>query len=385
MQNFEEEYYFTQKKLFTPGPLSTSFQTKLAALNNVFYLSDEFKYLLKGIKSKLYNISKVKDELFEVLFLDGCGTFGLESVIVSFIPKGKKLLAIHNGAYGRRIKDIARTRNIEVVELAFHEYQTPSEESVRGILESDPDIYMVSLVHCETSSGILNPLTQIGKTVKEFNKIFFVNAITTFGGVPIDFEQNEIDILVTAPNKCLESIPGFSIVFVKKKILENQIREAKSYSLDLYAHWKEQSESGTLRFTPNVEAYLALNNALDELKSEGGIEARAKRYLTNCKLLLKGMRTMNFGEYLFPTVRSYIITTFFYPENKNFHPDIFYSLLRDKNQIIYPGKLKEWSGFRISCIGRIFPQDIKNLLAAIKETLTEMNVEIEEYKNDIKQ
>ena len=378
MHNFEEAYYFTQKKLFTPGPLSTSFQTKLASIESVYCYSDEFKESLKSIKKKLFGISKANEEKYEIVFMDGSGTFGLESVIVSLIPLGKKILVLQNGSYGRRIKDIAQCRNIEVVELNFYEYQTPTSDLVRDALEKDSDIAMVSLVHCETSSGILNPLNEIGKIAKEFNKIFFVNAITTFGGVPIDFEQTEIDILVTAPNKCLESIPGFSITFVKKDLLETTERNAKSYSLDLVAQWEEQKVNGTFRFTPNVNAVLAFDHALDELMYEGGIEARAKRYLTNCNTLIEGMRRMHFGEYLFPTVRSYIITTFFYPENKNFHPDIFYSLLRDKNQIIYPGKLKEWSGFRISCIGRIFPQDIRILLSAIKETLKEMNVESEE-------
>lgn len=364
------------KILFTPGPLMTSTTVKMAMMRDLGSRDYEFKVILQEIKSKLLDIANVKRGEYEVVLMQGSDTFGLESVIGSTIPHNGKLLAIVNGAYGARIAEMAKILGVNTQVAAYRENTTPDPDHIDKLLRKDPSITNVSVVHCETSSGIMNPIREIGEVVKRHDKIYFVNGIISFGGVPINFQKCNIDYLVAGANKSLEGVPGFSIIFAKTDVLKKTKGYRRSLSLDLYAQWEELEENNEFRFTPPIHTMLALNQALKELEMEGGIEGRAARYKANCKVLIPGMRKMGFREYLFPNLRSYIITSYLDHDHPNYSFDKFYDLLNEKDQIVYPWKLSSWNGFRVGTIGRIYPSDMKILLNAIHESLLEMGVKV---------
>ncbi|MFT4641182.1 MAG: 2-aminoethylphosphonate-pyruvate transaminase [Verrucomicrobiales bacterium] len=365
------------KLLFTPGPLTTSRGVKDAMLHDVGSRDADFVSVVREIRQGLLALAGVgQKDGYEAILVQGAGTFGIESVISSVIPSGGKLLIIINGAYGKRIRDIAVRLGIETAVIEVKE-NTPSDpEQVRRSLAGDREITHVALVHCETSSGVLNPLNAIGAVVKESGRTFIVDAMSSFGGMPLDMAEAGIDFLASSANKCIESVPGISLVIADREKLLASSGCSRSISLDLLAQWKGLEDTGQFRFTPPTHAILAFRQALRELDDEGGAVGRANRYAANHAALLRGMRRMGFREYVPTESQSHIITTFLYPEDPNFEFRVFYQRLSDKGMVIYPGKLTEVDCFRIGNIGRIFESDIASLVTAIKETLMEMNMKI---------
>ncbi|MGD8778472.1 MAG: 2-aminoethylphosphonate--pyruvate transaminase [Ignavibacteria bacterium] len=367
------------KILFTPGPLTTSSTVKQAMLRDLGSRDIEFIKVVKEIRNNLLEIAGVSnDAAYEAVIMQGSGTFGIESVITSSVPRNGKLLSIINGAYGRRITSIAEKAGIKNSFIEFEENEIPVLLTIKEVLENDGEITNVSIVHCETTTGIINPLEEIGKIVKDYNKIFIVDAMSSFGAMEIDLNGCNVDYLVSSSNKCIEGVPGFSFVIVKKEELIKSENNARSLSLDLFEQWKGLEKNGQFRFTPPTHSILAFRRALKELQEEGGIKARAERYKKNNEILLKGMSELGFKTYLSEQNMGYIITSFLYPEDKNFSFEKFYELLNDKGQVIYPGKLSKVDCFRIGNIGRIFENDIYHLIDAVRKTLTEMNVNIKE-------
>jgi 2-aminoethylphosphonate-pyruvate transaminase len=223
----------------------------------------------------------------------------------------------------------------------------------------------VAIVHCETTTGILNPIDDIARIVKARNCEFIVDAMSSFGGLPIDLSKLEIDYLVSSPNKCLEGVPGFCFVLARREPLEATKDRARSVSLDLFAQWKGLEGNGQFRFTPPTHALLAFARALEELREEGGVSGRAARYRANHEALRTGMRELGFAEYLPGERQSNIITAFRYPDESNFQFEDFYKHLRERGFVIYPGKLSGVDCFRIGTIGRIKEQNVRDLVAAI--------------------
>jgi 2-aminoethylphosphonate-pyruvate transaminase len=364
------------KILFTPGPLTTSRTVKLAMLRDLGSRDTEFIEVVREIRRQLLALGGVEDRGYEAILMQGSGTFALESVISSTVPQHGKMLAVMNGAYGRRIEQIARVLQIGTVALSSPETQLPDANQVAAALERDTSITHVAIVHCETTTGIFNPIQEIGAVVKRFNRCYFVDAMSSFGAVPLNLADCSIDYLVSSANKCVEGVPGFAFVLARREALLATEGFARSVSLDLLAQWKGLERDGQFRFTPPTHALLAFHQALRELEREGGVEGRATRYRENYRALVAGMRTLGFEEYLDRSNQGYIITSFRYPNDSNFTFDEFYRRLNEKGYVIYPGKVTEGNCFRIGHIGRIFPSDICDLLAAIRATLGEMRIDL---------
>ncbi|MEW6406269.1 MAG: 2-aminoethylphosphonate--pyruvate transaminase, partial [Chloroflexota bacterium] len=222
--------------------------------------------------------------------------------------------------------------------------------------------------------GIVNPIREIGEVVRRFGKTYFVDAMSSFGAVPFNMSECGIDYMVSSANKCIEGVPGFSIILARRAALEATAGYSRTLSLDLLAQWQGLESNGQFRFTPPIQALLAFHQALLELEMEGGVEGRAARYRANHETLIAGMREMRFREYLQPERQGYIITSFYYPQHPNFSFERFYRLLNEKQYVIYPGKLSQADCFRIGSIGRISPSDVRDLLSAIRDTLEEMGI-----------
>jgi len=374
--------WWKDKVLFTPGPLTTSKTVKQAMLRDLGSRDYEFIEHVKNLRSRLLHIAGVSKGDYEAIIMQGSGTFGLEAVVASTVPPEGKLLVIVNGAYGRRIAQMAKMLKINTRVLEYPENTLPNFDEIETVLDEDSLITDVSVVHCETTTGIINPIKRIGEIVKKTNRKYFVDAMTTFGGVPINMKENNIDYLVTSANKCLEGVPGCSIILTNTDSLLSTRGYARSLSLDILSQWEGLESDGQFRFTPPIQVLLALDQALNELEVEGGVDGRAARYKENYKELLLGTRKMGFIEYLFPDIRGYIITSFLKPKHPNFSFEKFYKKLNERDQVIYPGKLSTWEGFRIGTIGRINTNDIRTLLYTMEEALEEMDVKLQHITID---
>ena len=369
------------KPLFTPGPLTTSQTVKQAMLRDLGSRDDEFIRLVREIRSELLSIAGVSQaDGYECVLMQGSGTFGIEAVLTCAIPRdGKWLLAI-NGAYGKRMQKILEVHGIPCEVLNYDEHTYLSADDVETALVNDPSIDAVAVVHCETTTGIMNPIEEIGKVVKGHGKTYFVDSMSAFGGVDFDFASCEIDYLVSSANKCIEGVPGFSFCIARRSALDATKGWSRTLSLDLYEQWVGLDRNGQFRFTPATHTMLAFRQAIEELRVEGGVAGRQKRYLANCETLLHGMRSLGFEEYLPSEKQGHIITSFLYPKHDRFQFESFYGKLNDRGYVIYPGKVSDADCFRIGNIGRIFEADVLGLLAAIDSVLKEMGVELVEHQ-----
>ncbi len=362
------------KILFTPGPLTTSRTVKQAMLRDLGSRDAEFMEIVKDLRVRLLEIAGVTSDDYAAIPMQGSGTFGLEAVLSSTVPPDGGLLVAVNGAYGKRLAEMGRILGIrtETVEVPEDRKIDPAEIAER--LRNDPALTHVSACHCETTSGILNPIREVGEAVREAGRVFFVDAMSTFGAVPVPMDDWKIDYLVSSANKCIEGVPGFSFVLARKERLFETEGFARSLSLNLLAQYKGLEANGQFRFTPPTHTILAFHQALLELEEEGGVQGRAKRYGANHQALLEGMRAMGFREFLRPEDQGTIITSFYYPEHPRFSFETFYQRLSEENYVIYPGKVGAADCFRIGSIGRVFPSDVHDLLAAVRRVLRDMNV-----------
>jgi 2-aminoethylphosphonate-pyruvate transaminase len=364
------------KALFTPGPLTTSRTVKQAMLQDLGSRDTTFIEIVREVRRRLVTLGQASPEDYTAIIVQGSGTFGIESVISSIIPATGKLLVLVNGAYGERMVRIAATHKIAVSAQVTSEDSPIDPDELEKTLTADPTISHVAIVHCETTTGIINPIEVVGALVKRHGLVYIVDAMSSFGAYPIDLNACQIDFLVSSSNKCIEGVPGFSFVLAQKASLQNARNRARSLALDLYAQWEGLETNGQFRFTPPTHVLLAFHQALLELESEGGVEARGARYRRNYELTLTSLRALGFKPYLSAANRGYIISSFYYPEHPNFSFQEFYERLSQRDCVIYPGKLSRAACFRIGHIGRLDSADVHQLIASIRETLAEMGIQL---------
>jgi 2-aminoethylphosphonate-pyruvate transaminase len=368
------------KLLFTPGPLTTSATVKTAMLRDAGSRDDDFIQIVREIRARLLALGGAASANsggdYECVLMQGSGTFAIESVISSAVPRDGKLLVLVNGAYGRRIAHMARIHGIETETLDLAENRIVSAEAVAERLAAANDATHVAVVHCETTTGIVNPIVEIGEAVARAGAAYIVDAMSSFGAIALDLAAARIDFLISSANKCIEGVPGFGFILARHSRLIEANGGSRTLSLDLHAQWAGLESNGQFRFTPPTHALLAFHQALLELEMEGGVAGRYARYLANHEALMRGMAEIGFEPYLAPEHLSCIITTFRYPQDPRFSFEEFYQRLSDLGFVIYPGKLTAEPCFRIGTIGRLSPHDIEGLIDAMRQALREMGVAI---------
>ena len=360
--------------LLTPGPLTTSRTVKLALLADWGSRDVEFRRLVKEIRQELLRLAGC-DDTYECVLMQGSGTFAIEAALGAFCPdKRKKTLVVANGAYGERAAQILTKINRPHERISKTDITQLAPDHIAPILEEDRNITHVWLIHCETTSGIVNPLSDLARAVKSQGRIFMVDAMSSFGALDVNMVRDGIDLLVSSSNKCIEGIPGFSYVLVRKDMLLLSEGQSHSVVLDLYEQWKGLENNGQFRFTPPTHALVAFRQALRELEEEGGIPARFKRYARNAEVLLKGMAALGIQPLLMANESGPIIQTFLTPRDANFKFEVFYEKLRSRGFAIYPGKLTQRDSFRIGTIGHLDESVMLRVIDAIKDVLHEMDV-----------
>ncbi len=359
--------------LLTPGPLTTSLKTKEAMLHDWGSWDTAFNSMTGQLCQQLTSV--VSGEATHVCVpLQGSGTFSVEAAIGTLIPASGKVLVPNNGAYCARILKILSYLGKQAVQILFAENIPEDPARIEEALVADPTITHVVQVHCETGTGILNPLPEIADVVARQGRSLIVDAMSSFGAINIDLRTMPITALVAASGKCIEGVPGMGFVIVEKKALEAASGNSHSLAMDLYDQWIYMQKTSQWRFTPPTHVVAALHCALAQFIAEGGQPARLARYMANGQALVGGMKKLGIKLFLDEEVQAPIIYTFHSPDHPAYDFKTFYAGVREKGFILYPGKLTQVETFRVGCIGAVNTHDINKVVNAISETLREMGI-----------
>ena len=359
--------------LLTPGPLTTSASVKQAMLRDWGSRDGEFIAMNRRIRERLVELAGGTGSHVCVP-VQGSGTFAVEATIGTLVPPAGKLLVLVNGAYGQRMVRIATIigRAVRAIETA--EDEAVSADALAAVLAADNAITHVAVVHCETTTGLLNPIEAVAAVCARHQRPLLIDAMSAFGALPLNVAALPCDAVMASANKCLEGVPGMGFAVVRQSALEAAKGNAHSLCLDLFDQWRGFEQNAQWRFTPPTHVIAAFERALQEHAAEGGIAGRGGRYGRNLAILLQGMAALGFEPLLPASLQAPIIVTFKMPADPAFAFDRFYDRLREKGYIIYPGKLTIAESFRIGCIGRLDEAEMRGALAAIGETLSEMGV-----------
>ncbi|MBY6139525.1 2-aminoethylphosphonate--pyruvate transaminase [Leisingera daeponensis] len=360
--------------LLTPGPLTTSYEVKQAMLRDWGSWDDDFRAMTRDMRSRLLALLGEGAGEFDCVPMQGSGSFAVEAMLASFVPRDGKALVLANGAYGLRsaqtLQYLGRAHQV----LDKGDYLPPRGDEVAAILACDPSITHVVAIHCETSSGILNPVEEISEAVYAAGRKLLIDSMSAFGAIELKPSQIRYEAMVSSANKCIEGVPGFGFVIARKAELEAAKGNSHSLSLDVHAQWAHMEKTGQWRFTPPTHVVAAFLEALKAHEAEGGVEGRGARYTRNRDVMVAGMRELGFETLLQNRWLSPIIVTFFCPADANFVFGRFYELMKEKGFIIYPGKLTVVDSFRVGCIGQMDEHVMRQVVTAAKETLAEMGV-----------
>jgi len=356
--------------LFTPGPLTTQLGTRRAMLHDWGSREPAFIAMTAELRRRLLDLARGHGSHVAIP-IQGSGTFIVEAAIGTLVKPDDVLLVLANGAYGERMIEIARRLGRKVEALRWPEDQAVDPAVVERTLADNPALTHVALVHCETTSGLLNPLAEVAAIVARQQRAFMVDAMSSFGALPLDLRQTPVTAVLASSNKCLEGVPGIAFAAIEKNAIEFAKGVAPSLSLDLYDQWRGFEGNGQWRFTPPVQVVAALIEALRALDAEGGPAARLDRYQKNFRTLADGMARLGFRLFLDERVQAPIIATFRSPKDSRFRFDDLYAALAARGFIIYPGKLTRTQSFRIGCIGALQADDLRRLVATIGEVMAE--------------
>jgi 2-aminoethylphosphonate-pyruvate transaminase len=353
-------------KLLTPGPLTTTSAVKEEMLLDRCTWDHDYKEITQKIRAQLLEIASATKEEYTVVLMQGSGSFAVESVMTTSIGTNDKVLIVTNGAYGERVVKMAKYIGLNHMEYRVEYNDYPNENEIRDILEEDRKITHIVMVHCETTTGILNPIEMIAKLSKEYGKTLIIDAMSSFGGMDINVSKLEIDYLISSANKCIQGVPGFGFVIARLEKLLGCEGNARSLSLDLFDQWKEMDKDGKWRYTSPTHVVAAFSKAIDELIEEGGVSARFARYQNSNRIVRERLEKIGIHAYISAEKQSPIITTFLFP-NERFNFEDFYSFVKERGYVIYPGKLTDADTFRIGNIGEIYEDDIQELCNIIEE------------------
>src|SRR5271154_339585 len=363
----------TEQILLTPGPLTTSPSTRNAMLADWGSWDAAFNSLTASVNRDLVDIVHAQDEHVCVP-LQGSGTFAVEAALGTLVPRGGKVLVADNGSYCKRIVRILGYLGRAAVVLPHGEQERADPARIDAALAADPSITHVAQVHCETGTGILNPLPEIAAVVAKHGRGLIVDAMSSYGAIPIDAGTIPFDALIAASGKCLEGVPGMGFVITRRAALERCGGNSSSLALDLLDQWQYMQKTGQWRFTPPTHVVAALRAAIDQYKAQGGLPARLARYRENCGALVSGMRKLGLETFLPDALQAPIIVTFHSPPDPAYDFAEFYRRMRERGFLLYPGKLTAVDTFRVGCIGAIGADTLRRAVAAIGDTLRDMGV-----------
>jgi 2-aminoethylphosphonate-pyruvate transaminase len=359
--------------LLTPGPLTTTLRTKLAMLKDWGSWDADFNAVTASLRTRLLDIVHGHDT-HVLVPLQGSGTFSVEAAVATLVPRNGHVLVPDNGAYCKRAAKLTQMMSRKCTVMPFAEDAPVSAAAVDERLKSDPSVTHVVLVHCETGTGVENPLAEIAAVCQRHGKGLIVDAMSSFGALPIDARALRFDALVAASGKCLEGVPGMGFVFLRKAVLESCAGNSQSLAMDLHDQHVYMEKTGQWRFTPPTHVVVALAEAVAQFVEEGGRSARLARYTDNCRTLVDGMKALGLKPFLRPEIQAPIIVTFHAPAHKAYEFKRFYDAAKQRGFILYPGKLTQLETFRVGCIGAIGRNEMGQAVHAVAGALRDMGI-----------
>jgi len=360
--------------LLTPGPLTTDIATKEEMLRDWGSWDADFRAMTARLCETLVAMAGDDGSTYVCVPMQGSGSFAVEAMLGTLVPRDGKVLVLANGAYGLRAAETLRYLGRDFTLIDKGDYLPPRGDEVGAALDADPAITHVIAIHCETSSGILNPVAEISQATYARGRKLLIDSMSAFGAIPLDAREIQYEALVSSANKCIEGVPGFGFVIVRRDALEAAKGNSHSLVLDLHAQWDYLQKTGQWRYTPPTHAVAAFLKALDIHAAEGGVAARGARYAHNRDVLVAGMRDLGFETLLADRWLSPIIVTFFCPSDPKFVFADFYDAMKARGFIIYPGKLTVVDSFRIGCIGRMDHYVMQRAVDAAGAALSQMGV-----------
>jgi 2-aminoethylphosphonate-pyruvate transaminase len=363
--------------LLTPGPLTTSRTVREAMLHDYSTWDVDYNDRVQSVRRQIVRLATGSDD-YSCVLIQGSGTFAVEATIGSAVPADGKILVVDNGAYGRRMAEIAGRIGVACTVVAHAETEPVDIDRVRAAIEADSGITHLAMVHCETTTGMLNPAVELGVLAAELGVCFILDAMSSFGGIPLAMEEAGVHYLISSANKCIQGVPGFGFVVARRSNFELCEGRARSLSLDLHDQWRQmETGGGKWRYTSPTHTLLAFEQALAELAAEGGVAARHARYTENHRVMVAGMRGLGFRTLLPDVHQAPIITSFLFPGNDvvgadRFEFGRFYEALKARRFVIYPGKVTHAETFRIGNIGHVFPGDMVHLTESVGDVMKEI-------------
>ncbi len=361
------------KILLTPGPLTTTLRTKLAMLRDWGSWDSDFNEVTARMRRSLLKVIHGEDT-HVVVPLQGSGTFSVEAAVATLVPRDGHVLVLDNGAYCKRAARLTTLMGRTCTAMGFDEASQVSPAALEEKLLADKTITHVVLIHCETGAGVWNPLQAVADVCARHDKGLIVDAMSSFGALPIDARETRFDALIAASGKCLEGVPGMGFVFIRKAVVDGCAGRSQSLAMDLHDQYAYMEKTGQWRFTPPTHVVVALAEAIAQFEEEGGQPARLARYTQNYQTLIHGTSRLGFMPFLDPTVQAPIIVTFHAPGDPRYNFKAFYDSARQRGFILYPGKLTQVETFRVGCIGAIGPNEMEQAVGAVALALEDMGI-----------
>jgi 2-aminoethylphosphonate-pyruvate transaminase len=362
--------------LLTPGPVTTSPGVRAAMHQDCCTWVSEYVALVDDLRQRLVRLATGR-EGYTCVLLQGTGSYAVEAALGSVIPPSGKVLIVDNGAYGQRMILTAEKLKLAHAIVEFPETEPASVRTIERAFGADPALTHLAIVHSETTTGLVNPVAEIGRMARGLGKTVIVDAVSSFGGLPLSVEELGAHYLVSTASKCLQGVPGLGLVIAERAQLEQTRGWARSLAFDLHDQWQcMESKPTRWRFTSPTFVVRALAQAVRELEEEGGIAVRHARYQNNHRHLVRGMTELGFRTLLPPERQSAILTAFRFPAERAWSFDTFYEGLKARRFLLYPGKVSKADAFRIGTIGHVFPRDYQALTRAVEAVLREMGLRL---------
>ena len=359
--------------LLTPGPVSVSRSTK--AVMMIDRPSGDVEFQSDLAYARTYLVSLIHGgDAYTAIPMPGSSTYSNEAAIALLVPPEGKLLVHTNGVYGDRLIEICEALGVAVAELRTEPFAPPTAAQFEAALAGDGGITHVMVVHCETSTGVLNPLDDVAALCRVHGKGLLVDAVASFGAIEIDAPALGLDAVMLSSNKCMQGVPGVGWAVVRNAALEAASPGRRSLSLDLRDQSQHMDRTGAFRFTPPTQVVMAFAQACREHAEEGGVAARHARYRRNWQRLVDGMRQMGFRTVVPDSAASPIVATFHNPDDPAFSFQQLFEGMKRRGFVIFPGRLALENTFRIGCMGAVTAEDIGEAMAAVAETMAEMGV-----------
>ena len=363
--------------LLNPGPATTTETVKQAMTRpDICPREREFGEVMRSVRERLVKVVYDGDDgAYAAVLFCGSGTAGVEAALASTVPPSGRLLVIENGAYGQRMADMA---------AAYGMAHDVERFGVGGVIDVgrvaarlDAGSYtQLAVVHHETSTGLLNPVAQLGALCAERGVELIVDAMSSYAGLPIDVQQLGVHYLISSSNKCIQGMAGLAFVICRRDLLERlEPYPGRSLYLNLpLQHRFFEQKNFQLRFTPPVQVVYALDQALDEYFAEGP-GGRFARYRANWEALDSGMQRLGFARLHHEGVLSRILTAYVEPDHPAYNFDQLHDRLYARGFTIYPGKGAEVATFRLANMGAVTPTEMEAFIVALGQVVAEMGLD----------